>query len=57
MRCELDEAKYPKGIVVSEQQMKAISITRSEFHGEWNYTIHPGMNPDYCLFNYRLFAS
>ncbi len=45
VRCELDEAKYPKGIVVSEQQMQAISITRSEFHGEWNYTIHPRNEP------------
>ncbi len=24
VRCELDEAKYPKGIVVSEQQMQAL---------------------------------
>ena len=32
---------YPKGIVVSDQEMVGLNITRNEFHGEWNYTIHP----------------
>jgi hypothetical protein len=41
VRCELDEAKYPKGIVISDQQMQDLAITRAEFHGEWNYTIKP----------------
>ena len=31
---------YPKGIVVSDQQMADLNITRDPFHGEWNYTIH-----------------
>jgi Rhodopirellula transposase DDE domain len=39
--CELDENLYPKGIKVSELEMRAICITRDEFHGEWNYTISP----------------
>ena len=41
VRCELDANAYPKGITVSEQEMAAINITRADFHGEWNYTIHP----------------
>jgi hypothetical protein len=38
--CELDNNAYPKGIAVSDQEMDAINMTRAEFHGEWNYTIH-----------------
>ena len=41
VRCELDSKTYPKGIVVSDDEMAAINILRGEFHGEWNYTIRP----------------
>ena len=41
VHCELDDAKYQKGIVVSDEEMKAIDLIRDEFHGEWNYTINP----------------
>ena len=41
VRCERDANPYPKGIAVSDQEMAAINITRANFHGEWNYTIHP----------------
>lgn len=41
VRCELDPHSYPKGIIVSDQEMAALNITRADFHGEWNYTIHP----------------
>jgi len=41
VRCELDEKSYPKGIVVSDQEMAKIKILRADFHGEWNYTILP----------------
>ncbi len=40
VRCELDEALYPEGIVVSEHQMRDLDITRAEFHGEWNSASH-----------------
>ncbi len=46
VRCELDERTYPKAIAVSDQEMDAINMTRAEFHGEWNYTIHPGNRSD-----------
>jgi len=41
VQCELDSAHYPKGIVVSDQAMDNLNITRDAFHGDWNYTIHP----------------
>jgi transposase len=41
VRCELDSAHYPKGIVVSDKEMDNLTITRDPFHGEWNYTIYP----------------
>jgi hypothetical protein len=41
VRCELDEADYPKGIAVSDPEFAAIKIKPADFHGEWNYTISP----------------
>ena len=38
---ELARNKYPKGVVVSDEQMKEIRLEPNDFHGEWNYTIHP----------------
>jgi hypothetical protein len=49
VRCELDDAIYPKGIVVSDAQMDAINITRADFHSEWNYTLHPGDRSDRAI--------
>ena len=45
VRCELDSTEYPKGIVVSDQEMDILHISHDEFHGEWNYTIHPVPGP------------
>lgn len=41
--CELDENVYEKGIKVSDEEMNSLNIKRSDFHGEWNYTIVPQM--------------
>ena len=41
VRCELDSNAYPKGIVVSDQEIAEINITRDAFLGDWNYTISP----------------
>jgi hypothetical protein len=41
VRAELDEGLYPAGIKVSDQHMAALPITRHDFHGDWNYTLHP----------------
>ena len=41
VRCELDDKPYPKGIVVSDEDMRNLNIQHADFHGEWNYTIAP----------------
>jgi hypothetical protein len=41
VHCELDQNRYPKGIVISDAEMATINITRADFHGDWNYTISP----------------
>lgn len=41
VRCELDTKKYIKGIKVTDKELKQVNIIRDEFHGEWNYSIHP----------------
>lgn len=41
VRCELDETHYPAGIKIADADMRALNITKDEFHGEWNYTFTP----------------
>jgi hypothetical protein len=41
VRCELDTRNYPKGIKVSDAEMKTLNIKGDTFHPEWNYTISP----------------
>jgi hypothetical protein len=36
-----DSNTYPTGIKVSDEELKALHITRDDFHGEWNYTFKP----------------
>jgi hypothetical protein len=38
---ELDDGAYPIGIKISDRQMKDLPISRADWHGEWNYTLHP----------------
>jgi hypothetical protein len=39
--CKVDDTEYPKGIKVTGAGMDSLSITRDDFHPEWNYTISP----------------
>ena len=41
VRARLDTGLYPTGVKVSDQQMAALPITRHDFHGDWNYCLHP----------------
>jgi hypothetical protein len=45
VRAELDESTYPTGVKIPDKQMKALEtegiLARHDFHGEWNYTLHP----------------
>ena len=37
----LDEGTYEKGRKVSDQELADCNIKRRQYHGEWNYEIHP----------------
>ena len=41
VNAELDTRKYPKGVTATDAEMKALSLHRDEFHGDWNYELHP----------------
>jgi hypothetical protein len=41
VRCRLDRRRYAVGTKVSAQDMAALNLCPSDFHGEWNYTIRP----------------
>jgi hypothetical protein len=41
VEAEEDPASYPKGVRVTNQEMRRVNVHRDEFHGEWNYTIKP----------------
>ncbi len=43
VECEVDRGVYRTGVKISDAQMEEINIERSQFHGEWNYTIWPQM--------------
>ena len=45
IHAELDEAPYEKGVAVSEKDLAALRLTRSTFHGEWNYWLSPADGP------------
>jgi hypothetical protein len=40
VHCVFDETIYEKGIMVTDEKFESINISRDNFHGEWNYTIH-----------------
>lgn len=41
IQARLDRNVYPRGISVTGEELAALNINRSEFHGEWNYSIAP----------------
>lgn len=43
---EFDDGDYPTGITISDRQMKELPITHNDWHGEWNYTLHPTDTPN-----------
>ena len=40
----IDEGTYQKGRKVSDEELAACNLKRNEYHGEWNYEIHPRVN-------------
>lgn len=41
VNAQLDECAYPTGATVTDAQMNALCLHRHEFHGDWNYELHP----------------
>ena len=41
VRAEIDRGTYPSGIKVADDEMSKINLHRAEFHGDWNYEVHP----------------
>src|SRR5712691_5197116 len=39
--CDIDANSYPKGIKISDAEMRALNIRYHTFHEDWNYTISP----------------
>jgi hypothetical protein len=37
----LDQSTYEKGIKISDEEMAGLRISPADFHGEWNYSVHP----------------
>jgi hypothetical protein len=42
VRCELDRGVYPRGQAISAAQLATLHLEPHRFHGDWNYTLHPG---------------
>jgi Rhodopirellula transposase DDE domain len=48
VQASLDTGTYPKGITITDKEMKELeqrSIRRHDYHGEWNYTLLPAPRP------------
>jgi hypothetical protein len=41
VRAALDTAHYETGVIVTDEELARVNISPAQFHGEWNYTIHP----------------
>ena len=41
VQAELDTGTYPKGTKITDKELAALPLTHHEFHGDWNYTVHP----------------
>lgn len=49
VHAELDLSIYEKGIKISDRQIKQLEssqLHRHDFHGDWNYSLHPATRPD-----------
>jgi len=44
VKAKLDKRTYKKGMSVTKQDMDALSLSRDDFRGEWNYELHPRTN-------------
>ena len=42
--CGMDSNSYPRGIKVTDKELRAVNLLKDSFHGEWNYTIKSNIN-------------
>jgi hypothetical protein len=47
VHAELDPGAYDTGLQVSDAQMDALPLDRHDWHGDWNYTLHPREHGDW----------
>jgi hypothetical protein len=47
VHAELDPGTYDTGLQVSDAQMDALPLDRHDWHGDWNYTLHPREHGDW----------
>ena len=41
IQANLDSAKYPIKIKVTDKEMETLNLEKYSFHGEWNYNLNP----------------
>ncbi len=41
IKAERDTDWYPTGVRISDTELAALPVTAHDWHGEWNYTVHP----------------
>ena len=41
IRAALDRGRYPTGVPIAAEELAAVNLKRSDFHGDWNYAIYP----------------
>jgi transposase len=41
VHAELDPGTYPTGTRISRAELDALPLARHDWHGDWNYTLHP----------------
>jgi hypothetical protein len=41
IKTSVDTNQYAKGTKITDDEIQALALERDDFHGEWNYTLHP----------------
>ena len=41
VKAALDKNSYPTGVRVTNAQLRSLSLEKDDFHGDWNYVLHP----------------
>ncbi len=45
IKAKLDTNAYERGLEVSDTELATVNLEPDNFHGDWNYTIHPDHEP------------